>query len=123
MNVYGVPDHVHVPDFDEAMVDGRYSMEKDIELGAKFAEDLKAYLVDECKCTGTLTGEVVRFPIADGYAMYMVGEQSRTTFLVHMPLGDAWQIPEAHARGLRKPDIKDLVGRQKKLAAIFGKKG
>jgi hypothetical protein len=36
---------------------------------------------------------------------------SKPLTLVHLELGDAWHIPEAHARGLRLADIKAMVER------------
>ena len=123
MKAYGIPDHVHVPDFDESMVDGRYSMEKDNEVTEKFYADLKAYLVNDCACTGPMTGEIVRWQRGDGYAQYMVGEIPRgETFLVHIPLHDAWSVEDALIRGLRKTDIKQMIAADKRLAALFGRK-
>jgi len=73
---------------------------------------------------GPLTGEVVRFPIADGYALYMVAEPPPKTrgaamSLVHLPLGDAWAIPAAHARGLRKADIVKMVAQRRSIEKLF----
>lgn len=61
---------------------------------------------------GDLVGEVVRFGMADGHAIYVVWSQ-RPLSLVHVPIFDAWQIPEAHARGLRVKDIRAAVKRDK----------
>lgn len=122
MKVYGLPDHVHVPGFDESFVDGRYSMEKDDEVTKEFFARVKDYCVNELGGTGKLTGEIIRFPIADGYAQYMVCELPRTTFLIHLRIHDGWQIPEAHERGLRKQDVKEMVDREKRLAELFGRK-
>lgn len=102
------------------MVNGRYSMEKDDELTEKFFDDLKNKLISMGH-TGSLTGEVVRFPVGDGAAVYMVAEGS-TTFLVHCPIGDAWSIPEAHARGLRKSDIRDMIRREQRMRDLFSRR-
>jgi hypothetical protein len=109
------------PDFDEAFVDGRYSMEKDDEVHNKFFADLKAKLI-EMGYTGKLTGEIVRFPIADGAAQYMVAEGQKKTILIWLEIHDAWNIPDAHARGLNKTDIKNMVTRNERMAALFGRK-
>ncbi|TJY57139.1 hypothetical protein E4T66_17155 [Sinimarinibacterium sp. CAU 1509] len=66
--------------------------------------------------TVDLVGEVVRFQIADGYAQYMVWS-TRPLQLVWLELGDAYAIPEAHARGLRLSDIKQLVSMERAFAA------
>jgi hypothetical protein len=64
-----------------------------------------------------IAGEIVTFPIADGAAMYVIWN---TKTLIHCPVGDAWQIPDAHARGLRAADLRDLVNRRKRMAELFG---
>lgn len=65
-----------------------------------------------------LTGKVVRFPVADGYAQYMVMDGRS---MVHLPLLDAYQIPDAHARGLRVRDIDALLAADRRMAELFGK--
>lgn len=65
-----------------------------------------------------LVGEVVKFQVADGYAQYMVASG---TELIHLELGDAYAIPEAHARGLRLADIKQMIARDKAFAALWRK--
>ena len=53
---------------------------------------------------GEVVGLVVKFPVADGHAVYRVSRASPLT-LQHVPFGDAWRVPPAHIRGLRKSDI------------------
>lgn len=53
---------------------------------------------------GEVVGLVVKFPAADGHAVYRVSRASPLT-LQHVPFGDAWRVPPAHIRGLRKSDI------------------
>ena len=50
----------------------------------------------------------ITFPVADGHALYEVRGTSRYT-LHHVPIGDAWQVPYAMIRGLRKADIENMV--------------
>jgi hypothetical protein len=107
MKSYSVPEGVKIPDFDDYLVDGRYSMTKDDEVTGKFLTDL-AETLRGMGYTGNLTGKVVYFPVADGAAQYMVA-QGRKTILIHLPLHDAWHIPAAHMRGLRVADIKRLA--------------
>ena len=73
------------------------------------------------QATGKLVGEVVRFPIADGHASYMVWHE-KPLKLVHLALGDGYQIPDAHSRGLRHADIATKVAQQKSLTAMFAEK-
>lgn len=70
---------------------------------------------------GTYVGAVLRFPYADGYAMYLV-QKTRPLTLQHIPFGDAWHIPEAHLRGLNLDDVKEQVARNKGLRSMFARK-
>lgn len=71
--------------------------------------------------TGDLIGETIRFQVADGYALYMIWAH-RPFQLVHIDLHDGYQIPEAHARGLRLQDARDMVERDKRFAALWAEK-
>ncbi len=69
-----------------------------------------------------LTGAVVKFPIADGYAVYVVSKNSPLT-VQHVPFGDAWQIYAPTIRGLNRADILEQLRRRKAVRDLFGKKG
>lgn len=49
-------------------------------------------------------GFILDFPVADGYAHYLVVEVKPLT-LSHIPHGDAWTIPAAHIRGITLDDV------------------
>lgn len=66
-----------------------------------------------------IAGEVIRFPIADGYAEYVIWD---TKSMIHLDLGDGYAIPEAHERGLRPKDLRDKVAQRRNREAIFGGK-
>jgi len=68
--------------------------------------------------TGKYTGHIVRFHIADGHAAYMVAHKDSTMILIHLAYGDAYQIPDAHMRGLRRTDIVDMIKRDARLPRI-----
>lgn len=70
---------------------------------------------DKAKAEGR---RFVRFPFADGHAVYEVRGQKRYT-LHHVPVGDAWEIPYAHLRGLRKDDIDSNLAYQDMLSKMF----
>lgn len=61
----------------------------------------------------------IKFPVADGQAVYEVRGQKRYT-LHHVPVGDAWHISGAHIRGLRKDDIDNLIKSEEFLRQMFG---
>jgi len=64
-------------------------------------------------------GEILRFPVADSYAEYMVASL-KPVELIHIPLWDSWEFNYAHLMTAKK--IKEDLERQKKLAEIFGSK-
>lgn len=51
---------------------------------------------------------MVGFPVADGQALYYIYSFS-PLILQHIPYLDAYQIPYAHIRGLRKKDIERMI--------------
>lgn len=52
-----------------------------------------------------LVGMVWRYPVADGCAQYVVMD-TKPLSLIHLPLGDAWHIPDIVRRGLTVSDLK-----------------
>ena len=68
----------------------------------------------------TLLHQLVRFPQADGYALYRVVKEQPLT-LQHIPFGDAWQVPYAMIRGLRRVDVARMVENAKAIRKLFSK--
>jgi len=68
---------------------------------------------------GTVEGVVLQFPVADGYAIYRVSRASPLT-LEHIPVGDAWRIPAAHIRGIRRRDVLEQAAGRRALVEAFG---
>ena len=69
-----------------------------------------------------LKGALLRFPVADSYAEYIV-VSNRPLTLAHIPAFDAWQIPAAHMRGLSRADILHQLKAAKILHILFKNKG
>ena len=67
---------------------------------------------------GKLAGEVIQFPVADGYAQYVVFSTTPVA-LIHLPIGDAWQYQ--YANRLTASDIKEKVRQSQAMAKLFGK--
>ena len=63
---------------------------------------------DKVDLDKTLVGACIQFQIADGYAHYRV-VKDRPLTLELIPFLDAYQIPEAHLRGIRRVDILQMV--------------
>jgi hypothetical protein len=82
-----------------------------------------ASLADLAKMNGTnpLLGEVVRWQRGDGFAEYMVW-QTKPLQLIHLGLGDAWQVEDVLIRGLRLADIRGMVDRDKRMREFFARK-
>lgn len=116
MKVFTVP--VDPPSFEDALVDGHYSMDKDNALTDAYMEECRTWLRDH-GYRHKLTGEIVRFPIADGAATYMIADAER---LIWLPLGDAWQIPDAHSRGLRISELAAQLAQARKMRELFAAK-
>lgn len=95
--------------FDPPEWDFKKDREANMKAEADYIERLATWLRSTRQ--GELVGKVVRFPAADSYAQYMVASE-KPLHLVHLPIGDAWQIPAAHARGLRLSDIRALLARK-----------
>ena len=68
-----------------------------------------------------LAGEYWRWPVGDGYAVYIV-ESSAPLRLAHVAIGDEWRVPYALIRGLRRADVVQQVNAEKHLAKLFGSK-
>lgn len=83
----------------------------------EWEERLKQWARDNGR--GELRGEEVRWPVADGYARYVVYTEQPLS-LIHIPTGDAWDIDEIMERGLNLDDIRQNVSRQRAMAELFG---
>ena len=68
--------------------------------------------------TGVVVGAMLRFPVADGYAHYVVTKERPLT-VQHVPYLDGYQISNAHIRGLKKQDVLLQIQRDKALKRIF----
>jgi len=108
--VYSAPETIKVPSLDFGNVKG-YN-----EACEKYKADLKAML--QKRNTGKNVGEIIRFPVADGYAEYMVASM-KPVELVHIPLWDAWDFQYAHL--LTAKEVQESIDQQKALEKFFKK--
>jgi hypothetical protein len=100
--------------------------------GIKIEEELKKQeealqklqRVSDTLAAGELVGAIIRFQVADGYALYLVTKvTSKGVEVQHIPWCDGYQIPAAHMRGLTKSDILQQINAEKALSNLFKKKG
>ena len=66
-------------------------------------------------------GAIVKFQVADGYAMYLV-TSTRPLTLQFIPAWDGYSISDAYIRGLRLDDIKALVDRDRAWQRLVARK-
>lgn len=118
MKVFSVPEAVPFPTADFANYD--FKAEQAREEAHKQA--LRQHLRD-MGYTGKHNGKIARFPIADGYAQYMLADGNGrygSSFLIHLPYCDAWHY---HDIGyLPKKAIVERIEQQDRADALFAKK-
>ena len=62
-----------------------------------------------------IVGGVIAFPVADGYANYLVTKETPLR-LQHLPFADAYQASAILIRGLRATDVRAMLARNKAWA-------
>lgn len=111
--IFAAPSSIVVPSWNM-----KKTYEENVAEENKYLDLLKDMLTKR-KPTQKLVGEIIRFPVADGYAQYMIASTTPLE-LVHIPLGDAWDFQYAHR--LTKKDVEEKVKNQKALEELFKKK-
>lgn len=109
--IYDPPKEIQVPQIDfssSEKIDG-YQGECD-----KFIADLKEWCIK--RKPQEHVGEVIKFPVADSHAEYMVASLNPVQ-LIHLPLWDAWHFQYAHLLG--KKEILEKIAQNKALAQLF----
>ena len=81
----------------------------------QYIQDLKDKLT-EMGYTGKNVGEVIKFPVADSHALYMVISM-RPLQLMHIPIVDAWDFQYVHL--LTAKEVNEQIEAQKRLAELF----
>ena len=110
--VYSPPAEIKVPVFNWEDIDA-YKNECE-----KFVNALKEFCIN--RNNDKHVGEVIQFPVADGYAQYMVAALSPIQ-LIHLPLWDGYQFD--YANRLTKRDIIQKINQTKALHELFSSRG
>lgn len=76
--------------------------------GKWFDDTLNSLTKNKDPNANDLTGSIVKFPYADGYAYYRVSKHRPLTLSVIL-IGDAWQALSATIRGTTEQDIRDQL--------------
>ena len=81
-----------------------------------YLEAIKA----ECKKNSNSknVGEIIKFPVADGYALYMVYSM-KPLQLIHIDTMDGWQCEFAEL--LTPTKVTEMIERDKRIAELFSK--
>ena len=110
--IYSAPKVLEIPTIDFS----NYNVEEQEKKENEYIEKL-SFLLKRRKSEKHV-GEVLNFPHADGYAMYMVAG-IKPVELVHLELGDAWHLP--HIERLTAKDITLKIEQQQALEKLFNK--
>ncbi len=121
--VFGTPEGFRDPpslmDFISEKQDGRrIDIEALGDAEKKWLEELAEWCHTNTDSRSELIGETIRFPRGDGSAQYMVF-RTKPLSLLHIPLGDAWDLPDYQLCGLRVKDVRELVRRDRALGELF----
>ena len=111
MKVFSSP--VPAPEVDYA----NYDRDKERKREDEHTSSVKKWLLDN-GYNGKLTGKIVTFPVADGYAQYMLAD-GRKSALIHLPYGDAYNYNDVQF--LPKKEIIRRIEADKKFNAMFTK--
>ena len=86
----------------------------------KLIEDLQTKSEQIDPKSPDLRGAILQFQVADGYAYYAVTKMKPLTITL-IPWSDAYQIPEAHIRGININDVRAQLDRTRNIKSLFPK--
>lgn len=115
MKVYALPESLPAPQIDYM----NYNAEKAQAQEAAHTASVKAWLIAQ-GYKGKHTGRVVRFGVADGYALYMIADGPKS-FLIHLPYVDGYQYRDVAF--LPKKEIIRRADADDAFHVLFTKKG
>lgn len=85
----------------------------------KYIGRLREWVLKHTDSKDSIVGEMIRFPVADGYANYMI-YRTKPFQLIHVAIGDAWEADRCLIRGLRLQDARERVKNAKSISKLFG---
>lgn len=109
---------IPAPEFMEP--DGRYDHAGYEARCTAYEAETEKYIRTELGGKHKHTGKILRFPVADGYAQYMIWTPTKW---IHLDEVDGYQADAATVRGMRAVDVDERLARDERLAALFGRKG
>lgn len=108
---------IPAPAFMEA--DGSWNMTKYDERCRAYEAETEKYIRRELGGKHKLTGRIIRFQIADGYAQYMIWTPTKW---IHLDEVDGYHAADATIRGMRAVDVAEWFEREDRRAAFFAER-
>lgn len=114
--IYAPPSKIKVPNSSDYMLSSGFDNKAYLKAEKEYIEAIRK-LCEE-NYSGKYVGKIARFPVADGYAEYMIASL-RPLKVIHLPIGDAYRYP--YAERLHSKDFKATVDSQEAMERIFSK--
>ena len=114
MHTYEAP--IPAPEF--VYTDGRYDMEATDKAEQEYTNTIIEFAKKQEP--HKLAGCVVRTPIADGSANYVVAKIAGKVSLIHLAFGDAWRDNRLEQYGTVR-ELTDLIEREDRINKLFGR--
>lgn len=105
---------IPAPAFMEA--DGRFDYDAYQERCRQYEADTEAFIRTELGGKHKYTGRIIRFPVADGYAQYMLWTPTKW---IHLDEVDGYHADPALIRGMRTQDVIARVEADERFAEIW----
>ena len=105
--IYRAPDYIKRPSFDD-------DWQKDEE---RYLKEVTDFCLTRKK--GKNVGETIRFPAADGYAVYMVASM-RPLELIHLETMDAYTFQYVHL--MTAKEVNEQIANQKAMEKLIPKR-
>lgn len=84
-----------------------------------YEAETEKYIRTELGGKHKLTGRIIRFQIADGYAQYMIWTPTKW---IHLDEVDGYHAADATIRGMRAVDVAEWFERDDRLRALFAER-
>jgi hypothetical protein len=107
---------IPAPEFMEP--DGRYDHAGYEARCKAYEAETEKYIRSELRGKHKHTGKIIRFPVADGYAQYMIWTPTKW---IHLDEVDGYQADAATVRGTRAVDVDAMLDRERRMAELFGR--
>jgi len=112
--IYNAPKEIKKPEFDFSNFNRKEHQEKE----DKYIKDLEQYIRSK-GFKGKNVGKTIQFPVADGYAVYMI-IQMRPLMLMHVPIGDEWHYENVDLMTAKR--VQEILDQAEAMKKLFSKK-